>query len=354
MRRRSHRKLKPIHFLHNPAPELLADSVEAFLAQLGDATLIVVDGEDNTRVRAVATLLHGNEPSGVKAIYHWLRSGRRPVVKIICLVASVQTALHEPVFQHRVIPGQRDMNRCFRPPYDDHQGRIAVQFLDILEHYQPECLIDIHNTSGMSPSFGVAVHETPVHEALVHLFTQRLIITELRLGALMEISHESLPVVTIECGGSNQPESDQTAQQGLEQYLFAGDILKLPTDVVDMDMYRHAVRLELQPGTHIAYAEQPIDGADLTIPGDVEKFNFCVVPPLTRIGWLGTQGLAPLSMRNARNEDVLSQYLIARNQAIYTAQQLKLFMVTTSPAIAISDCLFYAAAETEHSLLSLR
>lgn len=353
MNKPSHRKLKPIHFLHNPTPQQLAESVEEFIAQLGGPTLIVVDGEDRSRVRALATLLHGNEPSGVKALHRWLRSGRRPRVTIICLLASVQAALHEPLFQHRMIPGQRDMNRCFNPPYADHQGRIAAQFLEILQHYQPECLIDIHNTSGMSPAFGVAVQLNPAHEALVQLFTHRLIITDLRLGALMEIADAALPVVTIECGGATQPESDQTAQQGLEQYVFVDDLWRVPAAPLSLDLYRHALRLELRPGMRIAYADQPELGADLTVPADVEKLNFCVVPALTRIGWLGEHGLAALSMSNAQGEDVLAHYLIERSSGLYTAQQMKLFMVTTNPAIALTDCLLYAAAEVEHRLLEI-
>ncbi|MBQ0785555.1 MAG: hypothetical protein KBT66_15110, partial [Amphritea sp.] len=71
------RKSRPIHFLHNPKPETLPENVGAFLRQLGGPTLIVVDGRDNSRCRAIATLLHGNEPSGVRAILGWLRSGER-------------------------------------------------------------------------------------------------------------------------------------------------------------------------------------------------------------------------------------------------------------------------------------
>lgn len=342
MQRQSH----PIQFMHNPEPGSLPQEVGEFLRRLGGPTLIIVDGRDNSRCRAVATLLHGNEPSGVKALLKWLRSGERPAVKLICLIASVQTALHEALFLHRQIPGQRDMNRCFAPPFEDHQGHIARHFMQLLQQYQPEALLDIHNTSGMSPGFGVVTRESPVHEALVSLFTQRMIVTELRLGALMELSSEHLPVVTIECGGAKQTQADQLAEEGLQRYLFNADVLQ-PAEGLVMDLYRDAVRLQLSADCHIAFADQPVAGADLTVPFDVEKFNFGVIPTLTRLGWLGPRGMSVFRVQSAWGEAVMPHYFLSRGAGLYSAQQLKLFMITTNPVIAISDCLLYACADIE-------
>jgi len=200
-----------IQILHNPAPETIPTDFLDFLRQLGAPTLIRIDGADRSRCRAMATLLHGNEPSGARALHRWLLDPRQPRVDQICLVAAVRTALHEEPFKHRFMPGERDLNRCFRAPFDDAPGRIAGEFLHLLQRYQPECLVDIHNTSGMSPAFGVAAHENAVHEALVSRFCQRLVITDLNLGALMEISGAPCPAVTVECGGARDPQSDLLA-----------------------------------------------------------------------------------------------------------------------------------------------
>ncbi|BBB27490.1 succinylglutamate desuccinylase/aspartoacylase domain-containing protein [Amphritea japonica] len=341
------RRLHPIHFLHNPSPDALPEDVGEFLRQLGGATLIVVEGRDNSRCRAIVTLLHGNEPSGAKAILRWLRSGERPAVKIICLIASVQTALHGTLFRYRQIPGQRDMNRCFNPPFNDPPGHVASHLIELLAHYQPEAVLDIHNTSGMSPAFGVVTYESTAHEALVSLFTRRVIVTEYRLGSLMELSCDQQPVVTIECGGARQPEADLIAEKGLQSYFFTDDVLQGEPGLV-MDRYRRAVRFELQPDCRIAYADQPVLGVDLTISLDVEKFNFAVIPALTRLGWLGPRGVSAFQVLSANGENVLPQYFLSKSNGLYSAQQLKLFMVTTNPAIAQSDCLLYACAETEH------
>ena len=333
-----------IHFLPDPAPDEIADNVEAFLHQLTGSTLISKPGKDTTRTRAIATLLHGNEPSGLRAVHSWLKSGQQPAVNIICLIGSVQAALHEKLFKHRVVPGQRDLNRCFRAPLDDYPGKIAEHFLHLLEQEQPECLIDVHNTSGSGPAFGVVTFDAPTHRALVALFTRRMVITDHRLKSLMEVSNANMPVVTIECGGAQDPAAHQLAQHGLQRYLFDDSVLQLPEHDGAMDVYLHPIRLELAESTIIAFGEQPVAGAHLTIPTDVEKFNFGVVEPDTLLAWLGEDGADVLQVNSANGDDVLSHYFTVRDNGLYPLRPLKLFMVTSNATIAISDCLLYAAA----------
>ncbi|MGI9283939.1 MAG: succinylglutamate desuccinylase [Pseudomonadales bacterium] len=337
--------LKPrIHFLPNPAPSEVADTIEAFLHQLTGPTLISKPGKDPTRTRAIATLLHGNEPSGLRAVHQWLQSGEQPAVNIICFIGSVQAALHEELFKHRMVPGQRDLNRCFRAAFGDYPGKIAEHFLQILDQQKPECLIDIHNTSGSGPAFGVVTYDDSAHRALVALFTRRMVITDHRLKSLMEISDANMPVVTIECGGAQDPAAHQLAEDGLQRYLFDTDVLQFIERDDTMDVYLHPIRLELAENTIIAFAEQPVAGAHLTIPSDVEKFNFGVVESDTLLAWLGEEGEDILQVNSAAGDNVLSHYFTVREGGLYPLRPLKLFMVTSNPTIAISDCLLYAAS----------
>jgi hypothetical protein len=54
--------------LYDPEPSTIAETVYGFLAQLGGPTAIHITGHDTRRCRVVVTLLHGNEPSGLKAV----------------------------------------------------------------------------------------------------------------------------------------------------------------------------------------------------------------------------------------------------------------------------------------------
>ena len=189
--------MRRFKFIRNPPAADMGSNVEAFLEDLGGPTCFFLEGEDSTRTRALVTLLHGNEPSGAIALFRWLQSCQRPAVNVVCIVASVAAALEPPLFSHRMLPRARDLNRCFRPPFDDAQGALAEEILEILHMHHPEAVVDMHNTSGSGPSFGVCTHMDRQHDALVSLFTQRLIVSDLGLGALMEISEHSYPTVTV-------------------------------------------------------------------------------------------------------------------------------------------------------------
>ena len=147
--------MRRFKFIRNPLATEVGNNEEEFLRWMGGPTCFLLEGEDNRRTRALVTLLHGNEPSGTLALFRYLKMGRRPAVNIVCVVASVSAALESPVFSHRMLPRARDLNRCFRPPFDDAQGVLAEEILEILNMHRPESVVDMHNTSGSGPSFGV-------------------------------------------------------------------------------------------------------------------------------------------------------------------------------------------------------
>lgn len=338
-------KMTQFQYLRNPLTEKLGNSAEELLEKLAQPTCIVLEGEDTSRTRAMVTLIHGNEPSGIKALFRWLKSGRKPAVTTICLIASVQAALKKPVFSHRVLPGLRDLNRCFRAPFHDKQGELAAEVLAILREYKPEAVVDIHNTSGSGPSFGVAIFVDKKHEALVSLFTNRLVTNDLRLGALMEIAENLFPTVTIECGGRLDDDAHELAWDGLQRFMATTDILTPQPADWGLEVFRNPARLELADDCRLTYADNPQLGYDLTLKTDIEHYNFGQVKEGTLLGWVGEKGLEIFSSRNLQQECVLSELIIVREGGLYTAQDLKLFMITNNPTIAKMDCLFYAVKD---------
>ena len=54
-------------------------------------TLLLIPGKDPSRVRAISTLLHANEPSGFIAIHRWLRSSPRPPVTVAAVSDGLVT-----------------------------------------------------------------------------------------------------------------------------------------------------------------------------------------------------------------------------------------------------------------------
>lgn len=330
-----------LNVVKDPGPDQLGQDVWAFLRGLGGPSAIWVSGQDASRTRVVCTLLHGNEPSGTHALYRFLRSGKKPLTNAVFILASVKAALTPPVFSHRMLPGKRDLNRCFRPPFEDEEGLIAEAILDLIQTLSPECLIDVHNTSGSGPAFGVSIQDDPDHRALTSLFTNDLIVTDLRLGALMELSERAVPTVTIECGGASDHPSQIIAEEGLHRYLMAEQVLAVPDLEYMVNIYHNPIRLETRGDAPVAYAEEPDPEAVITLSPQSEKFNYGTLTREECIGSLGQAGLSALTAKDHKGNERLEEYFEAHDGGLYPRHPIKVFMVTTNATIARKDCLFY-------------
>src|SRR5690606_38601466 len=71
-----------LDYLNNPSPQALGRSPLEWLNRLERPTVVRVAGRDPSRTRAMATLLHGNEPSGLFAIHRWLLEQHTPEVNL--------------------------------------------------------------------------------------------------------------------------------------------------------------------------------------------------------------------------------------------------------------------------------
>lgn len=335
-----------LEYLNNPSPQTLGRSPLEWLDRLQKPTVVRVAGRDRSRTRAMATLIHGNEPSGLFALHRWLIEQHTPEVNMLFLLGGVYPAKIPPVFSFRQLPEGCDLNRCFKEPFEGEEGAIAQAMLAELHKAQPECLLDVHNTSGTGPAFAVTITNDAAHQALTSLFTDRLIMTDLRLGALMEYSEQDVPTVTIECGGSQDDQAHQLAYEGLVRYTSRPDVLTLEEAEWNVAVLRNPIRVELAPEATIEYRHKPTGHADLTLPPDIEHRNFGTVSPDEALGWIGHKGLGILTAISHNRAENMEQVLQVRDGQIYPAQAIKTFMITTNPVIAKSDCLFYAVKAT--------
>ena len=315
---------------------------EAFLRELGGPTLIRVRGRDGSRARAASTLLHGNEPSGLRAMHAWLRSGIVPAVDTLLVIASVDAALAAPGFAYRMLPGSADLNRCFLGPFEGAEGELAAAILSALRKARPEALIDLHNNTGHNPPYGVGPDAGPACLNLVSLFGERFVHSLLRLGSLVEATQADFPSVTIEAGRAGDARADAIATEGLERYL---GLERLQTDVLAdprMQVLVDPVRVRVRAGVELAFGEQASDGADFTVREDIDRHNFEPLASGLPIGWLGPRAVWPLEAIDGRGLDVSRHFFVADDQGrIVARRELVPIMMTTHREIALADCLFY-------------
>ncbi len=326
--------------IHKLLPAQVGETLYQFLNYLSGPTVIHVKGEESSRCRVVVTLLHGNEPSGLKAIHQLLLSQFKPAVDTKFIIASVVAARTEPVFEYRMLPGQKDLNRCFGNHKRDLQSLLASAIKDEVQTYQAEAIIDLHNTSGSGPAFSVSVSNSEQHLAMAAHFTHRMIVTDLRLGSIME-QRLACPIITVEAGGAYDDDADLTALEGIKSFLSANDVFKQTQDIEQLHNPR---RLELNPSGSIAYAQLPVKGASLTMRQDIERLNFGTTKANQLLGWLPDNNLDTLQLDNA--DFNVSDYFVVESSdqegyQLKTKCTLTLFMVTTRADIASSDCLFY-------------
>ena len=325
----------------NPKAQDVGETVEEFLARLGGPTWIFLSGQDPSRTRAVTTLLHGNEPSGVRAIFQWLRFGSRPRVNLACFIGAVDAALTPPGFAYRHLPDSRDLNRCFRMPFESREGRMAAGVLDRLRAFNPEALIDFHNTSGRSPAYGVSTRLGEPQKALTALVSDHLIVTDLRLGTLMEATEDDFPTVTAECGGTGDARSDETAMTALRTYAMADSLWDAHHRFAHVKTFHHPIRVSLEAGKQVAYGAASVPDADLTLRKDADQFNFGVLHQGETLGWVRDDSPGVVIARDAKGRDRTREMFAVVEGRLVVAQASRIMMMTTNPHIAVSDCLFY-------------
>lgn len=323
---------------HNPHPDEIGDTWLDFLHQLTGPTWIDIKGKDTSRSRAIVTLLHGNEPSGFKAVHRMLADGIVPATNLGIFLASVNAASLQPPFSHRFLPEEMDMNRCFNPPFDTDQRKLAAALLEKLAQTNPEAVIDAHNTSAHSQVFAVATNDRPSILQLTGMFTRKLVVLDLQLGTLIEQQGFG-PVITVEFGGVMDPRADRMALETLHNFAISSTLFD--TEPPPISILRHPHRLEIDPGYELHYSSTLEDNADITIFNTIDQLNFSRIEAGTQIGWSGPRGLAGLRINSADGDDLLDDYFRVQDGLIVTTRPVTLFMATTDAYIARKDCLLY-------------
>lgn len=319
------------------------------LRQLGGPTLIELPGRDTSRVRVVSTLLHGNEPSGLRAVLRFLRSDQTPATNVLFFIGAVDAALAAPGFAHRALPGEQDANRCWVPPFETPQGEVAREVLARIRAARPECLVDLHNNTGHNPAYGVAFRVGHAELSLVSLFADRIVHTPIELGTLVEAMVSELPSVTIECGRAGDPEADEVAWRGLCRYL-GWDVIDFERPLVPLLHLENPVRVCVRADLGLAFAEAADADASLTISKDIDRHNFERLAVGSPIGWLRPGTPWPIEALGADGIDCSRSLFEVAGGVLRTRREFIPIMMTSDARIAKSDCLFYAVQPASEAL----
>lgn len=340
--------LKHIQCIDGLNPNQIPAQAEAFLTQLGRPSWIRLPGQDRSRQRIVVTLLHGNEPSGFRAMHAWLRAGHKPRVDTIFYIGSVAAALADGPFQHRTLNGDRDANRCYGASQSDTQGQIAAEFTALLQSEQFEALIDIHNNTGHNPAYGIGYGVDSARLNLTALFADWYMHSDLTMHTLVEMSEQHCPSISVECGRAGDPAADAAALAGLDRFLHIDDLRLDAPAPAQLKILQHPHRVSLNRELALAFADTAIAGADLTLRNDIDEHNFARLSVGTPLGWVRSGLDLPLQCIGASEHDKAAEWFGVENGVLTSRVEMIPIMMTTDAHIAKTDCLFYAMQQAEN------
>jgi succinylglutamate desuccinylase/aspartoacylase family protein len=334
--------LKPtITFYSDSERSSLPDSLLGFLRSLDGLTVFDIKGKDTNRCRVVTTLIHGNEPSGLVACHLWLRSNEIPATNLRIILCNPEAALTKPFFTNRFVQHSDDLNRFFDKFENSTTGVAfrAKQIYELVKEVSPEAIVDLHNTSGVSPAFSVSVSDSWKHLKLAELFTSSLIHTEIHVGAIMELDFNA-PIVTIECGGANDNSSHRVAADGLQAYFSLEQLFT--TKDSNVVISRNPIRVKLSGDASVGFSHHRLTTTDITLRADIEELNHQLTPRDEFIGWCCPETPIAFQGLDKQQQDQIGELFENRKGCLFTKKEMQLFMVTTVPEIATKDCLFYA------------
>ncbi len=309
----------------------------------GGALAFRIRGKQRDRTRVAVTLLHGNEPSGVHAALRFINERIEPACDSLVVLGSLEAATRPPRFSHRFLPERRDRNRVFGAERNDVENahdkdyNFARALLDLIGSVTVEALVDMHNNTGHNPPYGIILCEDANRLGLVSMFAERAILTDLRLGTLMEAIDATIPVVSIEAGRVGDPAADRVAYDGLVTFLTSPT---LPVAAAPLELYSHPVRVELTKDTSVAFAAQPGHRADVVFSDMLDDHNFSLVAKGTVLGWVNTQSW-PLAATDAEGRDVSRELFDITGGILTSARDMVPIMMTLDATVARQDCLFY-------------
>ncbi len=286
----------------------------------------------------LATLLHGNETTGLRAIQKLLKKrlaeNRDLDRDVEIFVGNVEAAKTNV----RRFPDQPDYNRIWNGG-NLPEHRLAAQVLAYLKKSGIFASIDIHNTSGKNPHYSCVNRLEARFINLARLFSQTLVYFTRPKGVLSIAMAEICPSVTIESGQPGDPYGDQHVFEFLEKCLGLKSIPDQVEAREDLYVYHTMVRIHVPENARIGFDEN-FEGRDFSFIPNLDSRNFAELPEDSLLGWRFNPELK-LSVMDEDDRDVESDYIEYQDREIRLKRPAVPSMFSTNEQIVHQDCLGY-------------
>lgn len=344
---------RPQHFNRFPKglPDRLLelDDME-LLEELERPTLIRVPGTGELPPRGVATLLHGDEDTGYRAILRVLRRRRSYPFDLFVIVGNVRAALAGDGFSHRFLDDQEDFNRIWGAEPTTRMRLAADGMLSDLREAKLSAVVDIHNNSGTNPFYAIVTRLDEASLNLATIFTTTVLHWQLGVHTLMEALEDVCPAVAVECGLPGRPDSLSFAVDGLRRFLGTPQIADAELER-DYDLYGDLRKATVRPEVRFSFGGDFGEEIDFVVQQDADAYNFETVPTGHVIGRVPPGSSVPLEVRGIGGQDVTDEFVAVRDDQVVVTREITPVMMTRTAEAARKDCLFYIATPEPDPLL---
>jgi hypothetical protein len=97
----------------------------------------------------------------------------------------------------------------------------------------------------------------------------------------------------------------------------------------------------LNEGVRLSVGDLADDSADVTIAANLDRHNFASLEAGTRLGWVDSSSGWPIVATDATGRDRSAELFAIVDGELRSRGTWIPIMMTTDPAIAAQDCLFY-------------
>jgi len=286
----------------------------------------------------LATLLHGNEPTGLMAVQKLLRSYRdagEPLPRSLHIfVGNPRAATHNL----RHLPDQVDFNRIWNGG-ERPEHRMAGEVMRLAMESGLFASIDIHNTSGENPHYGCVNKIDPACIRLASLFSPKLIYFTRPKGVFSSAFAEHFPSITIESGLPEDPFGLPHVYSFLRRVMSLEAIPGWAGRDDGLEVFHSIARVQVPEASRIGFGEKR-NGFDFCFIDHIDQKNFSELPANALIGWRLNPALG-LRVIDENGLDVAENFLSYENGEIRLKRAVVPSMFTQDERIVHQDCLGY-------------
>lgn len=300
-------------------------------------SLIRFQGEEDAPL-FLATLLHGNEPTGIQAIQKLIKKyqseGKSLPRRLDVFVGNVEAAKSN----ERRFSDQPDFNRVWNGgSLPEHN--LAREVKAFVKKSGTFASVDIHNTSGKNPHYSCVNRLEAPFVNLAHLFSQTLVYFTRPKEVLSNAMSEFCPSITIESGQPGDAYGVQHVYEFLEKCLHLKQVPPNWNGKEDLYVYHTIARILVPPDSRIGFDEDSRD-KDFCFISDIDQQNFSELPANSLIGWRYNPAMK-LSVIDEEDKEVEARFIEYQDTEIRLKRAVVPSMFSTNTRIVHQDCLGY-------------